>query len=455
MLDMAHHSQNQPRHRPGTPVGGRWTDMVRPHADIALTDEPTLGDDPFAYDTDDSFQEGPQPVEYDISAANIDVAKRKIDAANRRLAKAGITERFEMTVEPYSKTQKEPNTGRLIKLDRAKVILNRPRIAYDGYTFAARIDTTESGRLIAMSAPGVELDGWQPTSMTCDHCGTNRSRKNVYVVRDEAGEYKVIGSSCLENYTGVHPQGLWVLQWDDLAELQSEDDLSPGGGGWSHGHVAAPTDDVLAVAAATAQVQGSYQSRYSDRPTTGLTSEVLFATADTKEQRDLHGAIRRAADQVDVEELKADIREALAGEDSDWARNVLMLMDEDAVGDRHARLLASAISAVERLRAKKRERATIAEGHLAPVGEKVENVPARVLALREFSSYYGVRARTTTLVKMQAASGHIVTWWASNPPKLDEGDEVVIDRATVKKHDEYDGQDQTVVTRAKLTLATR
>lgn len=444
----------QPRRPAGTPVGGQWTGIERAEADIELFDEPGYADDP--YDdapASDELADEPQLPTYDIAAANIDVAQRKVDAANRRLEKAGITERFEATFERYTKTKTEPNTGRLIKLDRAKVTLNRPRIAYDGYTFAARIDTTESGRLIAMSAPGVELDGWQPTSMTCDHCGTNRSRKNVYVVRDEAGEYKVIGSSCLENYTGVHPQGLWALEWDDLAELQSEDDLSPGGGGWSHGHVAAPTDDVLAVAAATAQVQGGYQSRYSDRPTTGLTSEVLFATADTKEQRDLHGAIRRAADQVDVEELKADIREALAGEDSDWARNVLMLMDEDAVGDRHARLLASAISAVERLRAKKRERATIADGFIAPVGEKVEGVPARVLMLYESSSYYGGREKISTLVKMQAESGHIVTWWASNPPKLEEGDDVVIDRATVKKHETYNDQDQTVVTRAKLSPA--
>ncbi len=54
---------------------------------------------------------------------------------------------------------------------------------------------------------------------------------------------------------------------------------------------------------------------------------------------------------------------------------------------------------------------------------------------------------------MQTASGHIVTWFSSKVTDFDEGDEVVIDRATVKEHEVYNDEDQTVVTRAKLSIA--
>lgn len=282
----------------------------------------------------------------------------------------------------------------------------------------------------------------------------HRSRKNVYAVQDESGGYKVIGSSCLQNYTGIQPEGLWVLTWDDLDDLQEEDSLRDGGGGWARGDVAAETPDVLRIAAGAAAVQGGFQNRYSDRPTGGLVSEVLFPSAYTREEdRALHAAVMDAAADVDPAELKAEILEALDGQDGDWPSNIRLLLEEQHVSSRHVTLLASAISAVERMRAKKREKATIASGFIAPVGEKVENIPARVLMLRESTSYYGGREKTSTLVKMQTESGHIVTWWASNPPKLDEGDDVVIDRATVKKHETYNDQDQTAVTRAKLTLA--
>lgn len=59
-------------------------------------------------------------------------------------------------------------------------------------------------------------------------------------------------------------------------------------------------------------------------------------------------------------------------------------------------LLASAISAVERMRAKKREKVAVASGFVAPVGEKSAGVPDKVLRLVGSVSYYGGREKVST-----------------------------------------------------------
>lgn len=434
-------STSQPRQPVGTPVGGQWTQAALAAAQVVLVDEVET--------SEGEMNEAPLPT-FDVFAVRVGEARKRIEKANRRLAKAGIEGRFEATFEPYTAITKTPD-GIATKVERCKITLNRPRIGYDGYTFAARVDMTESGKLMAMAAPGVELAGWQPESLECAHCGTSRQRKNAYVVQDRDGEYKVVGKSCLAAYTGIGPQGLWALEWDDLGELSREPvDLATAG------TPAAPRDDVLAVAIAAAKVQGGYQNAYSDHPTSGLVRMVLWPGGrPTKVEEDLLAAVHAELENIDADAFADEVREALADNASDWARNVKTLLDEEWVTSKHTALLASSVAAVDRMRVKKREKATIAKGFVAPVGEKITCSKARVLKLRTHTSYFGYAERTTEMVRMQDENGYIITWWSSRVTDLEEGDEVQIDRATVKDHEVYNSEDQTVVTRAKLTVLSQ
>lgn len=440
-MGMSAKTSDQPREPAGVPTGGQWTETQRAASGLALVEDQAPVD---------GFDEGPEPTTYDLLAANVDEARKRIERANRRLERAGIEERFEATYEPYSEIETDRETGLQVRKDYVRLTLNRPQISYEGYTFAARIDTTESGRLVAMAAPGQELDGWEPESLTCEHCGTQRQRKSVYAVRGPDGRFAVVGSSCMQAYLGVKPEGLWTLEWDDLDDLDGRSEPEGFTGG---GTPVAQSNHVLATAAAVAKLQGGYQSSYADRPTAGEVRTFLYYSGvRTEEERRWREAIAEEVENVDVAELRSEILEAIEGNDSDWARNIRLLMDEEYISDRHAGVLASAVSAVERMRAEKRQRVEVAKGFVAPVGEKVTDTKARILKLREFTSHFGHRERTSQLVRMQTASGHIVTWFSSKVTDFDEGDEVVIDRATVKEHEVYNGEDQTVVTRAKLSI---
>ena len=60
--------------------------------------------------------------------------------------------------------------------------------------------------------------------------------------------------------------------------------------------------------------------------------------------------------------------------------------------------------------------------------------------------FYG----TTHIIKVRSIDGNVFTWFASGYQSLHRGDRVAV-RGTVKKHDEYQGVKQTILSRCKIT----
>lgn len=380
-------------------------------------------------------------ITYKIPTYHETEALNRIRAANRRLDRAGIKVRFEYLLDHEVEVVTHPVTKKSVEKKHTFLTLNRPLICYDGWEFVARIDTLDSGKLIAMAAPGQELQGFVPTSLTCQQCETNRARKHVYVVcRDN--EFKVVGSTCLELFLGVKPGGLWVLEWDEIEELSGGDfDFAR-----AHAPVVAPSSTILATAAAVVQIDGGYRPASFDTSTTRTVSSVLFTEPRREEDVRLFARVREVADSVDVDGLREEIVEALADNDSEWAENVLMLMNEEWVTERHAGLLASGISAVEKYRAKKLERQAVASGFLGERGETVENIRAQVILVRSYETNYGYYGGVSEIIVMQSIdTGHRFTWRTSRATDIEQGDELLITKAKVKGHETKRGYDETLI----------
>ena len=82
--------------------------------------------------------------------------------------------------------------------------------------------------------------------------------------------------------------------------------------------------------------------------------------------------------------------------------------------------------------------------HLGSVGERL-TVAAQIVCERVRDGQWG--ARTWFLLK--TPEGHVLTWQASGTFTVEEGDAVTL-RGTVKEHGEYQGTQQTVLTRCKF-----
>jgi len=86
-------------------------------------------------------------------------------------------------------------------------------------------------------------------------------------------------------------------------------------------------------------------------------------------------------------------------------------------------------------------------GHVGIVGGKIENIQVKTVYTNELDSHYGI----THLYKFVDDAGNLYTWFSSRDKYLYSGDETTIIKATVKKHDSYNGENQTIITRAKLS----
>jgi hypothetical protein len=69
----------------------------------------------------------------------------------------------------------------------------------------------------------------------------------------------------------------------------------------------------------------------------------------------------------------------------------------------------------------------------------------------EFVTYREGHYGTTTIVKFRDLDGNVFTWFASGYLQYNKGDRVQV-RGTVKKHDEYKGVKQTVLTRCVVDV---
>lgn len=93
-----------------------------------------------------------------------------------------------------------------------------------------------------------------------------------------------------------------------------------------------------------------------------------------------------------------------------------------------------------------RKAAAPAGKHLGTVGERTDFGPATVVFVRRIEGYYG----TTTLTKFLAGDDTLVWFRSGDKSDLKVGDTVSI-TGTVKKHDQFKDEKQTVITRAKFT----
>ena len=82
--------------------------------------------------------------------------------------------------------------------------------------------------------------------------------------------------------------------------------------------------------------------------------------------------------------------------------------------------------------------------HLGSVGERL-TVTAQIVCERVRDGQWGA----STWFLLKTAEGHVLTWQASGSFTVEEGDNVTL-TGTVKRHDEYRGGRQTVLTRCRF-----
>lgn len=419
------------RHAAGAPasIGGRFATERAPDAAITL-DAP-------------SAPETPERA-YDVlfTRDDAETAVRRIEQANRRLERAGIAERFTYDLVD------EPTLHEGRWYDTQRLALDRPRISYGEWALAGVHEATPSGELITHRLGGDRATP-TPDDMRCDYCGHRRARTRILTItHPRTGEVKHVGSNCVELFLGVKPEGLWALSFDP--------DSREGQDWYANADTAVMHrgEDVLLAALRASDGGERWRSRssvgYGERSTVDDVRDALLnaqpaPTPDEGKQLDALRAWVAAIPADTDESFLANVRASLAPTSD----------GEVVVRDKHVGLASAAVAgwaSAKRREARDQERRTerslIVQEHVGQPGDVLrEHGLVTVVRSAGFETDYGYME----IITMRDDRGRLLKWRTSAAPAwLVRGATATLERASVKSHDEYDGNLETTITRAKL-----
>lgn len=295
---------------------------------------------------------------------------------------------------------------------------------------------------------------WRRMGNTCEHCDSARRRNKVVVVEHDSGERKVVGTTCLRDFLGsTSPESIasWaemLSSFDDVAE--SYEDREPGG----HYEQRFRADNYLAWVVRAVKTSG-WRSRSDERGSTADLARTLMEDHAKGRSRGRWGSSEPPPEPLsdaEIAEAEAALEWARAiPEDvsNDYLANVRAVAGKEGWRWRDLGIGASIV--VAKARAEGRERDTntrreraLAAGYLGTPNAKVSFV-GTVTRHLVVDGEWGPK----TLVAIESRDGHSVVWWTTAATKPEVGAAYAF-RATVKRHEPYDGLPQTTILRAKF-----
>lgn len=397
---------------------------------------------------------------FDIPRENLSALDAKLKRLAKKADKLGLGELVKWTRgETFSVTKKIANgRKRVIDYTKVELVIGGDVILPGGWNLVAVLDHKSADTPIILSVPGEELPvEYRTAGPNCDHCKNNRRRNTTIVVRDDEGDYKQIGSTCIADYLG-HKSALEIATacaslFEFIGALGDSEDGFYG----SRAPEVWELADCLAFVAAIVRLGGwAPRSNPGGGTPTADTAWMWFSVGFKPLKMDKGTIYPPEVLDEDVE-LAAKASAWLLAKDptkgSDYIYNVQTIARAGRVTGKTIGLAASIIGSykrdVERELRYAAERKAKSNGHVSEfVGElkeRLRKLNITVLGTFETEGAYGL----TTRVSFHDAEHNEFIWFASGSTELKQGESYLVD-ATVKRHNEYRGSKQTQVNRVRV-----
>ena len=313
-----------------------------------------------------------------------------------------------------------------------------------GWSFMGTIEHTEAGNILR-SVPGNEIpETFRTAKANCDHCKVYRSRKDTYVVKNEAGEVKQVGHNCVQDYLpGVTPEQLaFAAQWvKEIRELCSE--------GFEGGRSASGVEltHFIAVAAEMVLTEGYRAAAHPD----GSTGKSALHNIQMAREWAKNESTRKLI-VYPTARAHALAEEAIAwrtaNKETPFELNQAIALENPIVPLRNTGLVASVLFSYQRamdlLKAKEIKVPVAPSSFFGEVKKRYD----LILTLTKKLSFEGEMG-TYYILLFKDEAGNVFKWGTGNGYNLYEGSQYKV-RGTVKKHETYRDVNQTTLTRCKL-----
>ncbi len=411
-----------------------------------------------------------------IDTLTLELLGKHAGKLNRQIVKLEL-DLSEVIVEPIKSYYVTARSGYdTVKVPRYNVAITVPDVAAivkPGYelialaqaAFEADVQGEHTARIMTrIGDESVDLAPYRNGSISCDECGTVRRRKTILILRETAtARVFGVGTDCAEKYIPRACSSVAILEsLVHMAKIISDGDPEEDALSGS-AQSAYDLDQLLAMVAVWTR-----KHPYIRANECGATKDVIFAILHGCDpiSREYQKEYQALSGKANIKELRAEIAGVKSWVEvqhgSDYTENLKAAFSAEIVVRRTFGLVISSVSVYRRAVERQREEAAQAEipqSHFGTVGVRfgavrkakkwnVSDLAARptgtVTGCRPTEGYYG----TTHKVSIALETGQTLIWWSSQPCIL-EGRKVAV-TATVKKHDDYRGKLQTVITRATL-----
>lgn len=368
--------------------------------------------------------------------------------------------------EPYERIENAPMTAEQMevmaathaptptrKVARIPLTIPMEIPKFNGWTLLAVLEHLD-GENIIRAVPGqVCPTEYRTRGPACDHCKHKRRRNDTILVRHDDGRTLQVGSTCLGDFLGTDTAGNLAARAEFLASIEEMSEE------WGSDCGAAPShlllSHFLAFVAYSVRTEGwlsktAAKERGSDTSTCGRACAHHWdVTARKGEMKNIFPTDEDEA----LGEAAAAWAEAISDDEvnrasGDYLHNVRAVARNASVGNRQLGIAASIIVAYQNHLGRELKRRARAErpqldAHVGTVGKR------EVFAVElDFVTSYETDYGCTTVLKFRTPEGATLVWKASNTDltRSDVGKRYLL-KGTVKKHDDYKGEKQTLVTR--------
>jgi hypothetical protein len=313
---------------------------------------------------------------------------------------------------------------------------------FNGWTFVATLERLGEANLLRCVPGQTVPESYRTIESRCEHCQTRRARKETFVVRHEDGRHVQVGRQCIRDFLGHASPETIALMAEYLIDLASAcgdgEDEGLGYGGrvrytWT-------LEEYLANVVAEMRENG-WVSRTTSREYDGKPSTADAAGERMDPPKDLNPkpAKPEPADFAKAREVIA-YWSALAAS-SDYEHNAVTIARAEWIKAKHFGIAASLPNSYDRTIAKARLAADKRPSkHFGTIKVRAEYT-LTIVKIMELVSDYGVKH----LHIMRDEHGNLAKWFSTSK-SLDEGATYRV-KATVKAHDVWKGEAQTVLLR--------
>ena len=333
------------------------------------------------------------------------------------------------------------------------------------YEIVALAEPHETGNLIKIMKDGATVpERFRNTGCICEHCGTKRARSEMLIVYNgKTGEYKQVGKSCLNLYTGGIDAAAVASWYNELKELE---ECSQRVG--SHGTRYLSVKDIVSYASLIIKKLGYFNSE-SQLPTRSLVSTMFWQRKTTSEKiasinKDLINVnctkLFTREDLTITEEVEKEAETIIEyyktlEPKSDFIKNVQILIHDQYIEWKNIGFICYLPEGYRRFLENEEERKARKEMEAKekPVHygtEKTRYKGIDYIGIYHISSYY-TDFGETYIYKIVLESGEVLTWKTQKWLYNDAGNLTVKESGkvdfTVKEHSIYNNKPQTLVTR--------